>query len=80
MMKAALEPPRPSVRELVLVLHDAAHSESRWTARQARKPGPAGGPAAMHCVAAAMREREHAMWPGAGARAQRLSVRTRSSF
>jgi hypothetical protein len=41
--KAALEPPRPSRRDLEIVLRDAHGAETRWTARQAMQPRPDGG-------------------------------------
>ncbi len=49
-MKAALEPPRPSLRELEIVLHDPQGAETRWIARQARRPGPDGERMAMVLV------------------------------
>ncbi|MEO8604077.1 MAG: outer membrane lipoprotein-sorting protein [bacterium] len=41
-MKAALEPSRPSLRDLEIVLHDSDGAETRWTAREASKPTPQG--------------------------------------
>jgi hypothetical protein len=46
-MKAALEPSRPSVRRVEVVLRDPHGAETSWTARQARKHGPAGNRVAM---------------------------------
>jgi outer membrane lipoprotein-sorting protein len=41
-MKAALEPERPSLRKIILVMHSADGETVEWTARQARKRLPDG--------------------------------------
>jgi len=41
-MKAALEPPRPSLRTVEFIVHSEDGHENRWLGREARKHGPNG--------------------------------------